>query len=413
VRTADDVGATSGASPVGGAGRRRWLPPEVAEALRWAVLVYVPLRLGLSVLAVVGLGLVPNLEKVGVPGWDPPTSGGWSLLVTVWERGDALWYLRIAESGYAADDGSAAFFPVYPLLVRGLSALNGGHPLGAGLVISNVACVAAMVVLYLLTREEFDRETARRTVLYLALFPTALFLFSPHTESLFLLLSVTAVYAARHRWWALAGTAGALAAGTRSVGVLLVVPLGLEALAALRSPARSAGRAWPRRAAGLGATAMVPVGLLGYLEFWRRAAGNWLRPIEAQEFWQREASWPWETVAAGVREGLRFLGAYPGGYAQADLLVVAVGLACAAWLLVRSRPTYSLYVLALLVVPLSSMFGGRPFMSLPRFLLVMFPLYWALARTTLRFGGHELVVAASAMGLAVFTLLFASSYFIF
>lgn len=410
MRTADEVGAPSAASPpADGPPRRRRLRPEVVEALRWCALVYVPLRIGLSVLAVVSLGLVPSLEKVGVPGWDPPTSGGWALLVTAWERGDALWYLRIAESGYALDDGSAAFFPVYPLLVRALSAVNGGHPLAAGLVISNVACLAALVVLYLLTREEFDRETARRTVLYLALFPTALFLFSPHTESLFLLLSVTAVYAARHRWWALAALAGAAAAGTRSVGVLLVVPLGLEAVAAARGSAGS----WPRRLAGVGATAVVPLGLLGYLWFWQRAAGDWQRPIEAQEFWQREAAWPWETVAAGVREGFNYLGAYPGGYAQADFLVVAVGLACAVWLLVRSRPTYSLYVLALLAVPLSSMFGGRPFMSLPRFLVVMFPLFWALARITIRRGGHELVVAASAMGLAVFTLLFASSYFIF
>ena len=60
-------------------------------------------------------------------------------MVTAWERFDALWFLRIATDGYRLHDGSAAFFPGFPLAIRFLSPVLGGHPLAAGFLISNLA----------------------------------------------------------------------------------------------------------------------------------------------------------------------------------------------------------------------------------------------------------------------------------
>ena len=75
-----------------------------------------------------------------------------------------------------------------------------------------------------------NRETARRTVLYVAVFPFAFFFTQVYTESLFLLTSVSAVTAAVVSRWGWAGFFGGLAALTRPNGILIAIPLGLLAL---------------------------------------------------------------------------------------------------------------------------------------------------------------------------------------
>ncbi|MEA2499705.1 MAG: hypothetical protein QOH26_2110, partial [Actinomycetota bacterium] len=74
---------------------------------------------------------------------------------------------------------------------------------------------------------------------------------------------------------------------------------------------------------------------------------------------------------------------------------------------------YVVYTLAALLMPLSLIFEGRAFMSMPRFVLPLFPLFWALSRFAERFRAHDLVVAVSAAGLGVMTVLFVNWYFVF
>src|SRR3989337_3968419 len=85
--------------------------------------------------------------------------------------------------------------------------------------------MAAFYFLYRLVELDHDREVARRSVFYLAIFPTSLFFQSIYSESLFLLLTIGCLYAARRNEFVLAGIAGALATLTRSPGLLLLVPL--------------------------------------------------------------------------------------------------------------------------------------------------------------------------------------------
>jgi hypothetical protein len=178
----------------------------------------------------------------------------------------------------------------------------GGHWLLGAYVVSNVALVVALTVLYRLTERELSDLAARRTVLYLAVFPTAFFLYAPYTESLFLALVLGSLYAARRSAWLLAGGLGALAALTRSTGLLLVLPLVVEAALQAREVP---GPGRPRRLArALAATGLVPVGTAAYLLYWHRTAGDALRPLELQSAqWSREGSWPWETLLAGRARG--------------------------------------------------------------------------------------------------------------
>jgi hypothetical protein len=143
-------------------------------------------------------------------------------LLENWNRWDTGHFTSIATSGYT-HHYSAAFFPLYPLLERGLSFIT-RDPYIAGLIIANLANFGVLVLLYKLVEEDFDPGRAARTILYLSLYPAAFFLSAAYNESLFLLCVLGCFYCFRHGNWWLAGVCGLLASLTRSAGVLLVVP---------------------------------------------------------------------------------------------------------------------------------------------------------------------------------------------
>src|SRR5256885_1992162 len=204
---------------------------RVREGVVYCLKVFLGVRLGLALLALVGLGLIPHdIQPVSVPGWGaPPFDHGFHDLFTVWERFDGLWFLRIATGGYVSGDGSAAFYPLYPLLIRIVSPILGGHPFAASLVVSNVSFAGSLIVLYFLTAGELSEGAARKAVLYLALFPTAFFFLAPYSESPFLLVTLGAFWGARRNKWWVAGICGALASATRNVGILMAPALAIEA----------------------------------------------------------------------------------------------------------------------------------------------------------------------------------------
>ena len=369
------------------------------------------MRIALGILALLGVALLEGSDVVNVPGWPAPVpSPGWHNLFTAWERWDGLWFLRIADAGYGGTDPSAAFFPLYPLLIRGLSGLIGGHPLAAALFISNLAYLGALFALYELTLMEYNHEFARRTVLYLAVFPTAFFFLAPYTESLFLLLVVTSFLMAKRGQWAFAAALGALACATRSVGLALILPLMLEAWSQARASEEGRGRALMKT---LPWAVMPVVGLLAYLFFWYRTNGDWLTPVRNQSGWLREFHWVWDSLVKGTQEAFRFIGQFSGGFHQFDWIVVMFALGAAIWVVRKARAPYIAYTLVSLALPMFLIFGGRPFMSMPRFIVVIFPLFWALAAAAERFKVNDLIVGVSAAGLGVCTLLFVNWYFIF
>ena len=367
--------------------------------------VYLAFRLGLFALGAVVSGLLPHNGDVGVPGWPAPPPTGWATAVTGWESADALWYLRIASQGYAVDDGSGAFFPLYPLLVRGVGELTGGRWLLAAYVVSNVALVVALVLLHRLTARELSASMARKAVLYLCAFPTGFFLFAPYSESLFLALAIGTLYAARTRRWALAAVLGLLAATARSPGFLLALPLAIEALLQYRASRR------PRvLLQGAGAGLATVGGLIAYLGFWQSFGGDWRRPFELQkEGWGKVEALPWETLWAGVKAAGQLPGTYPGGYYLVDLAVVVLVLATGAWVALRTRPTYGLHTWVGITLPLLLMWPGRPLLSLPRIYLVLFPTVWALARLAERWRAHDAVLGVSVVTMGVLGAMFVSS----
>ena len=133
-----------------------------------------------------------------------------------------------------------------------------------------------------------------------------------------------------------------------------------------------------------------------------------------QANWQRTFSWPWATLANGTYDAFRYLGKTNGGYWLIDWLIVVPVVGASVFALFRYRPSCSVYLWGGLLIPLSFVFADRPLMSMPRFVLPLFPAFWALAELTERWRIPQKAVAAvGAAGLGLLVVLFVNWYYIF
>ena len=127
----------------------------------------------------------------------PEMAGAAHYLLQPWRNWDGHWYALVVLKGYGYHEAVTAFFPLYPALLGVGNWLLDGQIELAGVIISNVAFLGALVLLYQLLIVDFDRAVVRRALLYIALFPTAYYFSAVYSESLFLLVSVGCLLAAR------------------------------------------------------------------------------------------------------------------------------------------------------------------------------------------------------------------------
>jgi hypothetical protein len=296
-----------------------------------------------------------------------------SLVFGIFGQWDAGWFVRIATHGYDTKQ-SAAFFPLYPLVVRGLAFVVRSH-LAAGVLVSLASAAGAAALLYRLTR-------SREPVLLLALYPIAYVFTAAYSDALFLLLAI-ASFAAGVRGRSLAaGVLGGLAVATRLLGLAL-----LPALVVLL---------WKRGRAKLVPLLLLPAALGAYMLYLQHHFGDALAFSRAESvYWLRHtpALGPvtglWDAVHAGEQGFAQLVRHLPNGtygkpeqfaiwnLLQLALLVTAAWLTWVAWQ--RLGAAYGIYSLATLVIVLTSPAAVVPLVSLPRFLLADFPLFVVLA----------------------------------
>jgi hypothetical protein len=151
-----------------------------------------------------------------------------------WSEGDSGWYYGIATSGYFYNPGqqsSIAFFPTYPLTVRGLGELIGGDFQVAGSLIGVLAGAAAAVLFACWVWRRLPQAGAITAIAVLLLYPYAFFLYGAmYSDSLFLLTAIGAFLLLERRQYWLAGLVGALATAGRPVGVAVAIGLTVRML---------------------------------------------------------------------------------------------------------------------------------------------------------------------------------------
>lgn len=400
-----------------------------SQALRGAWGVFWPTRLGVLLVAVfAALSFGPatgGLAGENAVKFDEPALTGALAdpLLQPLARWDAVWYLRIAESGYGGSEARAAFFPLYPLLVRGLATPFGASPaalLAAAYAVALAAFLVALTLLYRLVALELGRPLARPALLLLCAFPFAVYFGAPYSESLFLALAVGAFYAARTGRWALAGACATGAAATRSAGVLLMLPLLILWWGSRERRPRDAG--W---------ILLAPLGLAAYALFLGLAEGDAWRFLDVQDAWSRELAVPlagaWDGLGAAVdgarqlfsgqRDVVYFEQAAGDPYRIAAINLMLFGslvfavVACVG-IFRRLPAAYGAWVAGSLVLPLSLPVAPQPLMSLPRFLAVLFPIFMWLALWSEERRATDRVAAASALGLGLVTAQFATWHWI-
>ncbi len=319
-------------------------------------------------------------------------------MLAVWGRWDAVHYLDIATKGYGGTD--MAFFPLYPALIRILGALTGNH-LIAGLLISNASFFFGLLYLYKLLEHEYDRTVARRAIFYVSIFPSAVFFSAVYTESLFFFLTVASFYYMReHKWW-YAGAIGFLAALTRTEGVLLVIPYAIEWYGTYKNALESGVR---NALGGL----LIPAGLAVYMAYLWVLRGDPLYFSHVQIHWNRHFAPPWVAFIDAISKVVHTTSGQivANEMLEISFTVLMLAVLIGGWR--RLRPSYIAYMGLSILIPMST----SSLMSMPRFALVLFPMFAILARWGDRPWINNVIVAFSLPLLGLFTVLFADWYWV-
>ena len=398
------MGATVLGSP------EKW--SEGIPAFRCALVIFATVRISLSLIAAMALHQFPLYHATYYHGLRPVPAGIANYLLGVWQRFDTIWYTKIATQGYAQGDGTSVFFPLYPLLTRFVGNVFLGNYMLGGIIISNIAYFLALVYLYKLSQLEFDSQVATRAVVYLSVFPTAFFLLGVYTESPFLLFAVSAFYYARKGNWLAASIMGLLAALTKQLGLLLLLPLLYEYLAE---------RGFAIRSVRLNVLllSLIPIGTLAFLLFRHFYIGEPLLTETYRIRWAVNASWPWSNVIdslTAIFNTGRFPPLNPEDTLLRRIFYNSFDLACVGLFLFlsvvsfrRLRLSYGLYMVSVLFVALMQNFRPPyPIAALPRYVLVLFPGFMVLGATVKNKALHWGIVYFSTMLLSLFTAMFAT-----
>ena len=307
-------------------------------------------------------------------------------LFTSWNRWDAANFTYIAQFGYTRVE-LTAFFPLFPLLIKVITYPIGNNGyIAIGMLLSNLALLATMFVLYRIAADDLGDQVGRRALLYLCLFPTAFFFFAAYNESLFILLTASSFLAMhRQRWW-LAAILGFFAALTRSAGLFLVFPFLYEIWNSKVRSGTSAGinlRKFPGLLTMMLPIALIPLGTALYSLYTWIVFGNPSAFAAVQIYWARHLSWPW----VGMWQALvDIFWATPfGSFYEVHTLIditATIGfiiLAILGWR--KLRASYNLWLVILLLFMLLSPATAQhdALQSNQRFVLEMFPAFITLA----------------------------------
>ncbi len=285
-----------------------------------------------------------------------------------------------------------------------------GSAVAAGVAISVAAMTGALYLLHRLAALDLSERATALTVLLVAFFPTALFFSAVYTESLYLLLSVGAIYAARLDRWTIAGLLGAGAALSRPNGLLVALPLAILYVTSHRRLGRSA--AW---------IALVPLGAVAYLAY---LGVIWHAPLaeyQAQVDFGRSFAGPFGGVFGALIQLPGDIAHLASSTAQHSFYWTPVSTnqqhlidlgffvftAAGVWLGRRRLPiAYTVYAVALLAAATSYPHTGEPLEAVPRYMLVVFPAFmgWGSVLAERR-GAGRVALLASGVLLTAFSAL--------
>lgn len=300
---------------------------------------------------------------------------------------DASSYLGIAENGYVTEGDARfhiVFFPFFPQLIKVVQVFVDNYVV-AGFIVSNLCAIVAALLAYELALLDMGRRNAMRVVKYIFIFPAAFFFLIPMTESLFLALSLSCIFFVRRKDWLLGCLCGALAAFTRSPGVLLIVPIAIEFARDLIGSYRlMERRVFVRKLIrAIACLAIIPLGLLSYLYINYDVTGNAFQfSIYQREHWSQKFYLFFDTARYQMEYAVN---SFIDGDSRSFLGLWLPNLLCIFSALIimfmgakKLRPSYTAYF----IVYFAFVVGATWLLSAPRYFVVAFPLAFAAVALT-------------------------------
>lgn len=318
----------------------------------------------------------------------------------IWSFGnfDGVHYLGIAKNFYS-DQYTQAFFPLYPLLIKAFSYITFNlfeekhRLLISALLISNLAFLTALIIFYKLISETYNKNIANWSSLFLLTFPASFFFGSIYTEGLFLLLIIASFYLALHQKILLASVVGAFSSATRIVGLFL-------ALFLVNVKKKSYLPIF-----------IVPVGFLLYVLYLGLKFNNPFYFLTAQSvFGQERETTSLVLLPQVIYRYLKIIFTTQG-LPLANAIIELSSVIFALTLLLISykkvKREWALFSFVAILIPTLT----GTFASMPRYILIAFPIYIVLAQiknTKIKI----LILSLSSLLLAIFTSLFTQGYWV-
>lgn len=269
-------------------------------------------------------------------------------------------FLSIIQQGYYLDS-LLAFFPLFPLVVKSISLIIPFGEVGNGLIFNWIIMGVSMLFLHKLLEIDFKKKEIGFIILLNLLFPFSFFFITYYSEALFFCLSVLVLFYYKKQKFYLTILFLFLLTLTRMAGVALVMAIIVDQIRLKKNPALF----------------FIPfVGTVGYVYYSFLQTGNLFALINAEENWQRLVMYPGFSILNSLHvlltQGISF-----GNFGVVFDLLLVLGVII---LLVRSYSflpkIYWYYALFSVLIPLST----STFLSFPRFLIVLFPLFIAFYR---------------------------------
>ena len=283
--------------------------------------------------------------------------------ISLHARWDSFFYTDIAKRGYHLTPGdtlsNVVFFPLYPFLIHTIAPFAVGDFILAGWLISIFSLIGAVIIFYKLLREFHPTIDPEAPILYLLIFPTAFFLNTVYTESLFLLFSLLTFYYALKGRFGMAGIFGLLAALTRVTGILLFIPILWEFYRRYGIRKVFSFSFLP--------TLLIPLGTFSFFLYHYFAFGDLFLFLRVESAWGRAFQFNTDHFLLFSHPSVANL--------FLDVLFTVFALATLYLVFKQKWVSYGLYILATIGLALST----GTFMSIGRYIVVLFPMYIALA----------------------------------
>lgn len=330
-----------------------------------------------------------------------------------WKCLDSGHYLDIAKDWYISEGKwdrlvQLVFLPGYPLIIKLFNVLFNNY-LYASLAVSSICFGLAGAMFYKLMRLDYNKQTSLRAIKYVCLIPGIFFFVAPMSESLFLFCSVSCIYFARKRNWPVACLMGGYAAFTRTLGLVLLVPVVFEFIKYLVNKEflpEKEYRTWRiKLCTVLNACSvlLIPAGFFVYCYINYKVSGDPFKFLYYQkEHWSQEFGWFFNTASYQTD---RMISSFENDFSVMlglwlpNLLSSFSALILMIFSVKKIRPSYMAYAISYFFAAI----GATWLLSGPRYLAALFVLPVGLAVLTEKRRTDNILTALCAV-MSVFYL---------